>query len=244
MRPIAIIQARMGSTRLPGKVLMDLCGRPVIWHIIERLKRAKNIDEIVVATTNNRNDDKLTEYLKGIGVNVFRGSEDDVLDRFIRAAERFKADIVVRICSDSPLIEPAEIDKCVAAMIRDKADYVMTEAGIKCLHEGFEAVSLEALKKQLGFSHEKWVKEHVTLFIRENPESFRITHWVPDDAFQKEGFRMSMDEESDLLFMRKIYEKLYKEGDIVDLKDAIRLLENNPEIRNMNAGVKRKDPKA
>lgn len=233
-RVVAIIQARCGSTRLPGKVMSKLAGKPVVWHIIERVKRVKNIDDIVVATTVSRKDDRLIDYLKRIGVRYFRGSEKNVLDRFIKAAKRFDADIVVRICADSPLIEPTEIKKMITRLLKENADYVLVRPRVKCIHEGFEVVNVDALKKQLSFSGANYVKEHVTIYIRERPERFKIAYYTPMKDFQREGPKLSVDTPADLRFMRKVYRRLYRPGEIVDLKQVIRLIDKDAWLRRHN----------
>lgn len=232
-RVVAIIQARCGSKRTPGKVMLKLAGKPIVWHIIERLKRVKNIDDIVVATTVSRKDDRLVDYLKRIEVRYFRGSEEDVLGRFIKAAKRFDVDVVVRICADSPLIEPAEIKKMIDRLLKENVDYVLVRSDLKCIHEGFEVVSLEALKKQLSLSDANYVKEHVTIYIRERPERFKIAYYTPMEDFQREGPKLSVDTPTDLKFMRKVYRRLYRPGEIVDLKQVIRLVDKDPELRRL-----------
>ncbi len=240
---VAIIQARMSSSRLPNKVLMKLSGKPIVWHIIERLRRSKNVNEIIVATTINKEDDKLVEYLESLNVKYFRGLEDDVLNRFILAAEKFDADIVVRICCDSPLIDPEEIDKMISVIYKDNSDYVLVKQGVKCIHEGMEVVSLEALRKQLDFSQEGYVKEHVTIYIRENPEKFKISYFEPTLRFQRDGFRLSIDNSADFKFMQEIYKQFYlDERNIVGLREVIDFLDKYPSIKMINAHVKQKEP--
>lgn len=239
-RVVAIIQARMSSSRLHGKILMDLAGKPLLWHVIDRLKRVKGLDAIVVATTTNTQDDSLVDYLQKMKVQYFRGSEDDVLNRFILTAQQFHADVIVRVCSDSPLIEPQEIDKMVSALLSGNADYVMAKPGLLCMHEGFEVVTLTALQKQLKFSQEHYVKEHVTSYIREHPSPFKIAYFTPEKEYRRKGFRLSVDTMDDLRFMREIYGHLYREGTIVHLKDAISLLSKHPKIAALNKDVTQK----
>ncbi|MCK5161164.1 MAG: NTP transferase domain-containing protein, partial [Candidatus Aureabacteria bacterium] len=116
MRTVAIIQARMGSSRLPGKVLMNLCGKPVLWHIVKRLKQCSNLNDIVVATSTTEADTAIVKFCKRYKIKFFRGSESDVLGRYIDAADNFKADYIVRITGDAPLIEPREIDRFIKIM--------------------------------------------------------------------------------------------------------------------------------
>ena len=122
---VAVIQARWDSSRLPGKILMKLVDRPIIWHVIKRLEKVKNLDDIVVATTTNKKDDKLVKYLASIGVKYFRGSEEDVLDRFVKTAEEFNADYVVRVCSECPLIDPDTITEIIHIATKNNSDYIL-----------------------------------------------------------------------------------------------------------------------
>ncbi|MBI2549248.1 hypothetical protein HYW21_07915 [Candidatus Woesearchaeota archaeon] len=237
---VAIVQARMGASRLPGKVLMPLLGKPLLLHILQRLQTVKRLNHIIVATTTSNEDNVLVEHLDSWNISYYRGSEDNVLDRFIRAAESTHADIVVRICADSPLIEPNEIDKMVEIILEKNADYVMVKSGVLCMHEGFEVVTLKALRHQLDFSDGSYVKEHVTAFIREHPEKFAIAYFVPEQEYQRKGFRLSIDTMQDFRFMEQIYKRLYNEGTIVDLKQVTQLLDQHPEILVINKEVTQK----
>src|SRR6201994_684696 len=134
-RIVAIIQARMGSTRFPGKVLKPVVGKPLLWHIVHRLKASRLIEEIAIATTTNPLDEAIVEWGAAEGVAVVRGPEDDVLARFARAAELLDADIVVRVSSDAPFLDARFIDHLIASMIEQGGDYVMMEDGALCAHE-------------------------------------------------------------------------------------------------------------
>src|ERR1700760_1158015 len=134
-RIVAIIQARMGSTRFPGKVLKPVVGKPLLWHIVHRLKQSRLIADIAIATTVNPLDEAIVEWGAAEGVTVVRGPEDDVLARFARAAELLDADIVVRVSSDAPFLDARFIDHLIASMIEQGGDYVMMEDGALCAHE-------------------------------------------------------------------------------------------------------------
>ena len=122
-RVVAIIQARMGSKRLPGKSVADLAGKPLLWHVLERVKRCQKIDKIVLATTTKEEDDVLVDIARECGVSTFRGSENDLVDRYYQAARKFKADIVVRICADNPCLEPEEIDRIIEYHKKGESDF-------------------------------------------------------------------------------------------------------------------------
>lgn len=244
MRTVAIIQARMGSTRLPGKVLKKICGKPVLEHIIDRLKRVPSLDDIVVATTIAEIDTPIVEFAQKTGVNCYRGSEENVLDRYIKAAEMCRAHLVIRITGDSPLIDPTTIERIILAAKETGAEYVSNDPSISAIHEGFELVSLPALKKTEEMATEQYYREHVTIFIRENPGLFNCHFIAHDPDFVGHGYRISVDNVADLSFMREIYDRLYRPGEIVDLKEVVSLLKEHPEIREINRHIKQKDVKA
>jgi len=232
MRTVAIIQARMGSSRLPGKVLMDLCGKPMLWHILRRLKDCRLLDDIVIATTTSPGDAEIVEFAKQHKVKIFRGSETNVLGRYIEAAEEAKADYVMRITADSPLIEPGEIDSVIEFAITENAGFVMMKPGTACVHEGFEMVYLDSLKK--GFKAvdiEDFHKEHVTLYLRENPDFVKTVYFEPLRIFQKEGYKLSVDTIADFEFMHAMYEKFWDGRSIVDLKEVVKFVDSNPNLK-------------
>ena len=138
IRIVAVIQARMGSTRLPGKVLRPVAGQPLLWHIVHRLKKCRLLEDIAVATTVNPADEAIVEWCNANGVMVVRGPEDDVLARYAKAAEKLDADVIVRVSSDAPFIDPAFVDHLVATLIEQDGDYVLLEDGAECAHEGVD----------------------------------------------------------------------------------------------------------
>ncbi|MBS0280900.1 MAG: NTP transferase domain-containing protein, partial [Proteobacteria bacterium] len=144
-RIVAVIQARMGSTRLPGKVLRPVAGKPLLWHIVHRLKASRLIEEIAIATTVNPLDEAIVEFGAAHGVAVIRGPEDDVLARFAMAAEQLDADIIVRVSSDAPFLDARFIDHLVTSMMAQGGDYVLMEDGAPCAHEGVDPLTRRAL---------------------------------------------------------------------------------------------------
>src|SRR5580698_2680156 len=141
LRIVAVIQARMGSTRLPGKVLKPIAGKPLLWHIVHRLKRSQFIEQVAIATSVNPRDDAIVEFGRENDVAVVRGPEDDVLARFARAAELLDADIIVRVSADAPFVDAGFIDHLVAALIEQNGDYVLLEEGAVTGHEGVDPFS-------------------------------------------------------------------------------------------------------
>ncbi len=243
MRTVAIIQARMGSLRLPGKVLMDLCGKPVLWHIVKRLKQCSNLNDIVVATSTTEADTTIVKFCKRYKIKFFRGSESDVLRRYIDAADNFKADYIVRITGDAPLIEPREIDRFIKVMTGKGADYFVEDPDVFSIHEGFSVVSLSILKKVYRLSDIRdYHKEHVTIYLKEHPEFGKTVCFKPAKVFQKAGYRLSIDNMADFKFMEGIYKRFWDRKNIVDLKKIIRFLEKNPHLKSINAHVLQKKP--
>lgn len=223
----AIVQARINSTRLPGKVLMNLCGKPLLWHIIKRLKQCKKLDEIVIATSFKKADDKIIDFAKKYKIKPFRGSENNVLKRYIEAAENFKAYYIVRVTGDAPLIEPYEIDRLIQGVKNKKADFAIVHPDTPNVHEGFELVSLKALKKTYAALDLKdYHKEHVTIYLKERPDFVKTICWKPKRIFQKSGYRLSVDNMADFKFMQAIYKKFWDGKNIVDLKKVINFLKS------------------
>ena len=147
VRIVAVIQARMGSTRLPGKVLKPIAGQPLLWHIVHRLQRSQFIERVAIATSVNPLDDAIVEWAKANDVPVVRGPEDNVLARFARAAELLDADVIVRVSADAPFIDAGFVDHLIAALLEQNADYVLLQDGAVTAHEGVDPFSRRALDK-------------------------------------------------------------------------------------------------
>lgn len=235
----AIIQARMGSSRLSGKVLMDIMGEPMLWHVINRLGFSRKINEIILAIPDTKENDILEKFAKKNKIKYFRGNEEDVLSRYFKAAKKFKCDVVVRITSDCPLIDPKIIDKIIEDHLDSTADYtanILKRTYPKGLD--VEVLSLKTLEKIFKEAKEKQYREHVTLYIREHPEKFKRVNVKNKEDFSH--FRWTVDEEKDLEFIREIYKRLYKKGKIFLMEEIVKLLEKDPELLEINKNVKRK----
>ena len=242
VKVVCIVQARMGSTRLPEKVLMSLSGKPMLVHIIERLKLAETLDSIVIATTSLMQDDPVAELARREGVLCFRGSEDDVLSRYIGGAEMAGADVIVRITGDCPLIDPETVDNVVRCFLKHDYDYVSLTSA-----EGFirgldtEVFSMQALKKADELAKDKPSREHVTLYIYRHEEDFRVAAYRAGQELCHPDWRLCVDEEDDFKLIEKIYDRLYKPGSIIDIRDVVELLENEHELLEINAHVRQKN---
>jgi len=232
----AIIQARMGSARLPGKVMEEIAGKPMLRHILDRLKSAELIHSIVVATTAKAIDQPIVELAKDSGTGIYAGSEDDVLDRYYRAAIKFNVDIIVRITADCPLIDPKVLDKVIQRYLQGNCDYVANILNLTYPDgldvEVFSRAALERAWKESRLASER---EHVTPYIRKNPEKFRLAN--VENKVDLSHLRWSVDEKEDLEFVRQVYKQLYKEGHIFYMEDVLELLERHPALKKINQGI-------
>ena len=237
----AIIQARMGSTRLPGKVLIDIQGKPVLEHVIERVRKSRLVDDIIIATTDNEQDKAIIDFAKARGLYYYAGSEDDVLDRFYQAAQKFGAETIVRITPDDPFKDPEVIDKVIGYYLanKDKLDYVSNT--IKPTYpegldvEVFSFVALERAWREAKMPSER---EHVTPYIWNHPELFRLANIENDKDLSH--LRWTLDYEEDLRLVREIYARLYH-GQVFLMKDILALLRVEPELARINQGITRNE---
>ncbi len=233
----AIIQARMGSTRLPGKVMKEVCGKPLLWHLIQRLKTSQTIDKIIIATTVNAADKPILELARQMGIDSFAGSEEDVLDRYYRAAEKHKADIVVRITADCPLIDPALMDKVITHYIENKDDFDYVQSGIS-YPDGIVETSVlpfSILEKTWREAKLPSEREHVTSYIWKNPSLFRV--YIMENDEDLSDIRLTVDDETDFKLAAEVFKNLYKEGEVFSMQDILDFLETKPELLELNKGT-------
>jgi spore coat polysaccharide biosynthesis protein SpsF len=234
----AIVQARMGSTRLPGKVLTDVGGKTVLARVVTRVRRARLIDEVIVATTSLTSDDPIVRECEYLGVCYFRGSESDVLDRYYQTAKRFRTQAVVRITSDCPLIDPQLADDTIRVFDFHAADYssnVIPRTYPRGLDtEVFTAAALERAWREAGEPHQR---EHVTPYFYEHPETFRLASATADADYSR--FRWTLDTPEDLELIRTIYSR-FENRDDFHWRDVLALLEREPELVELNSQVVQK----
>lgn len=241
IRIVAVIQARMGSTRLPGKVLKPIAGQPLLWHIVHRLKACRLLEEIAVATTGNPADDAIVEWCDKNGVTVVRGPEDDVLARYARAAEKLDADIIVRVSSDAPFIDAGFVDHLVATLIEQDGDYVLLEEGAECAHEGVDPFSRRALDRlMMDAAHDPAAREHVTGYFKLHPDFVKIVRAAPYPPLAKRGGRLTIDTPDDLAFVEAVHDRMAVQAGEASLSDLLLLLEREPELNAINAHVRQK----
>ena len=239
MTTIIIIQARMESTRFPGKMMADLLGKTVIGHVISRVKKCKLVDKIVLATTTSNEDDLLESEAKKEGISVFRGSEDDVLDRFYQAAKKYEATIVVRITGDCPLIDPKIIDKTINFFNNEKCDYA-SNTNPPTFPDGMDAevFSFNSLEKAWKNAKLKSEREHVTPYIKKNEEIFSNKNLENEQDISK--YRMTIDEAEDLIAVKRILENI-NDKENYGLSDIMKVLESDKKIIEINRKYERNE---
>lgn len=238
MRAVAVVQARLGSSRLPGKVLRPIGGRPMLELVVARLRRARRLDHVLVATSDDRIDDELAAWCLGADVDVVRGPEDDVLARFALAAATARADVVVRVTADCPLIDPGIIDLAVDDLVRSVADYVLigNDTGLP-LGVNAEVIARAALDRAADEAAEPFEREHVTPFLRAHPERFRLRTVAPPEALRRPAYRLCVDEPADLELVRSLVAVLDTDPAEVGIAEIIAALDARPELVAVNADV-------
>ena len=244
MKVVAIIQARIGSTRLPGKVMKEIAGKTVLEHVITRVKQAKAIDEIVIATTTKPEDEIIATGAERLGVKVFRGSEEDVLSRYYYAAKENSADIVIRITSDCPLIDPEIIDQMIYKfknLYKDnKVDYLSNTLE-RTFPRGLDAevFSYKVLAETFINAEKTYQREHVTPYIYENLQKFKLVGHTSEIDYS--NHRWTLDTPEDFELITKIYEGLYHQHKLILSNDIINYLKVHPEIVEINHSINQKD---
>lgn len=238
-RIVVIVQARTSSTRLPEKVLKDIAGKPMLGHVIQRLRKSQLIGEILIAVGKRKNT-PILKLTQKYGVKCFVGSEEDVLDRYYMAARKFKADIIVRITSDCPLIDPEVVDKVIKKYIENKERIDYTSNTLKRSYPrglDTEVFSFKVLEKTWKEAKRPYQREHVTSYIYEHPEIFRIVNVENNEDLS--DMRWTVDKEKDLEFIREVYKRLYKGGKIFLMNDILRLLKKEPQLMEMNKNARK-----
>lgn len=235
-RTVIVAQARMSSTRLPGKVLMDLAGRPVVDHVIERCRRARLADDVWVATTTDPTDDVLVEHMGALGVPFVRGSLEDVLARYVLAAEHSKADVLVRVTCDCPLIDPAIIDRVIEAFREQPEVDYCSNVLVRSFPIGMdtEVFSLAALLRADREASPGLEREHVTPYIYRRPETFRLRNVEAPQWANRPELRLTVDEMDDLEMMRALLELTPAPS----LANVLQVLDAHASLADLNSRVR------
>lgn len=238
MRVVAIIQARMSSTRLPGKVLMPLVGQPVLWHVVERIRACQTIAEVVVATSTDATDDAIETWCQSLDVSCYRGSLNDVLDRYYQAGLLRAADAVVRITADCPAIDPAIVDEVVHGFLAGGYEYYGLAGefpdGLDCTVFAFSALARAWREAALPSE-----REHVGPYIEKHPEIFKSGGLKKFSGLSH--YRWTLDEPRDYEFLQGVFSRLYQQDQIFLASDLLALLENEPELMQLNSDIVRNE---
>jgi spore coat polysaccharide biosynthesis protein SpsF len=238
MNVVTLIQARMTSTRLPQKVMLSVCGKPLLKRMYERVKLAQHVGEVVIITSAEEDDDPIIEMCMNEKISFYRGNLTDLLERHYKAALQFNADVVVKIPSDCPLIDPVIIDKVIKYYKNnhDKYDYVSN------LHPAtypdgndVEVMSFTSLEKAYLESNRSFEREHTTPYIWENPSNFRIGNIIWENGLDfSSTHRWTIDYEEDYILIRSIYEELMDKKPFFTMYDILNLLEEKPYLKSIN----------
>lgn len=241
MNVLCIVQARMGSERLPGKVIKPILNKPMILYTLERLNKSKYIDKIVLATSNKDIEKPLVKIVSGAGFEVFYGDEDNVLKRYKEASDAYNGDVIIRITGDCPFIDSLIVDNVISNFLMYDYDYVRLDVPDRFIRgfdvEIFSKVALEkvyVLTKDL----DKMYKEHVTLYMYRHPEAFNIGY-VKGETFYSKDYRLCVDTKEDFELVTKIYEHFKNE--FISGKKVVEYLDSNPKIATINNVIQQKE---
>lgn len=238
---VAVIQARMSSTRLPGKVLMPVAGQPLLWHIIHRSGQCRGVDRVCVATSDDARDDAIAAFCAGLGVACVRGPLLNVLERYRLAADMTGAGTLVRVTGDAPLLDPGLVDYLLDALGDQDGDFVQMIAGARCAHEGADVFSRHALDWLVGHAAADPVaREHVTSWFKVNPGHVKTVFVAEYPPLAFDYQRLSVDTEDDMAFIRAVYQRLGAPAGELPLPAVLKLLNDEPQYRALNAHVRQK----
>jgi len=224
----------MGSTRLPGKVLAHIAGKPMLWHVVERARRAETLDQVMVATSDELKDDAVAEFCKESSIDCYRGSELDVLDRYYQTARQFPDSTIVRITADCPLVDPGVADKVIGLYQEGIYDYV-TNIYPRTYPRGLdvEVISFSALERTWLEARDPYDREHVTPYMREHPKLFRIGNVL--HPVNLSNLRWTVDHPQDIQFVRAVYDRIKVSP--FGLAEVLELLNACPELVQINTGI-------
>jgi spore coat polysaccharide biosynthesis protein SpsF len=238
---VATIEARMSSSRLPGKVLFPALGQPMLAHLVHRLRSVPSLSEVVLATTVNPADDVLVQFAQERGLACFRGSEADVMGRVAAAAQSVDADVIVETTGDNPIIDPEVIETAIRTFAANDADYV-SNTHVKSFPDGMDVqvFRLATLLRSAAMTDAALDREHVTLHIRNHPELFRPLHVVAPPSLHWPQLSVTLDEQGDYELIRRIIEALHPSDSLFGCAAIIRLMREHPRWLDLNSAIRRK----
>ncbi len=236
----AIIQARIGSTRLPGKVMLEVNNQPLIYHLIKRLKFVKNLDSIIVATTTEKKDDIICDFLKKKKIKFFRGSENNVVDRFLKASKKYDIKNIVHVTADCPLIDPHIVSQVIETYKSNNFDYV-SNSNIRTYPDGMDVAvfSKKNLQKLSKLTKNKYDLEHLTLFFRRKKKIFSHCNIMAPMNLHYPMLGLTLDEKKDYELIKIIFKKFHKYKEPFTCIDIINFLKKNSHLLKINRKVKR-----
>lgn len=242
MRVVAAIQVRMGSSRLPGKMMRQILGKPLLGHLLDRAERSRRLDGLVVAASDRPENDVIEAYCRGRGVACFRGSEDDVLGRMLGALTREGAEVGVEVFGDGPLIDPALVDEMIETFLQDpdRPDFLGND--LKTTYPPgmeVEVFRVEALADAAGRTDDSRLREHGTLFIRQHPELYRLRNMEAPADLARPDLTIEVDTEEDLRVVSAVLEHFRDRPDFT-LRDVIAFLDASPAVKTLNQKVPRR----
>lgn len=243
MRILSTIESRMGSTRLPGKIMKEIVEKPILELMVERLKRAKKIDEIVVATTTEPEDRVIAELAERLGVKWFRGDSEDVLDRVLKAAKTYQGDIIVEMTSDCPLLDPELVDRIIDIYLDNTYDYVSNTVKDEMTYPrglDVKVFSVNVLDEVSKLTNDPADRENVSLYIYEHPERYNLYNLEAPPEYHHPEYRWTVDTKEDFQFVKEVYENLYHNNPCFLMKDVMELLKEKPHLCKINAGIRQK----
>lgn len=237
---LAILQARMSSSRLPGKVLKNILGEPMLLRQIERIKRCKNIDRLIVATSDQESDDKIEKVVKDQGIECYRGSLNDVLDRFYKAAQKYNPEHIVRLTADCPLTDWEVIDKVIDVHLNEKNDYTSSALN-PTFPDGLDAeiIKYDVLKYVWENARKFSERDNVTIYVYTRPEKFKLGSVESD--INLSNLRWTVDEPEDFKLVETIYNRLYYVNNAFLTRDILNLLSEEPKLMKINSKFERNE---
>ena len=235
---LCIVQARVSSSRLPGKVIKPILGKPMILHELERVQRSKHIDKIVLATSRDKSDDILADVVAASGIDVYRGSLEDVLDRYYQCAKQYQPEHVVRITGDCPVIDWRIVDAVIEKHLAEGNEYTSLSEDYP---DGLdtEVMVFDAMEQAWKMANRASEREHVTLYIRNRADIFQCGQMMCPQKLNQ--MRWTVDEPQDFAFIQKVYEKLYPSNADFAMQDVLNLIDKDPALQLINSGIMRNE---
>jgi spore coat polysaccharide biosynthesis protein SpsF len=241
MKVVATVEARMGSTRLPGKTLAPIMGRPMLELLIERLKQSRLLNQVVIATTVDPSDDVIAQLATRLRIGCFRGSVDNVLERVLHAAQAWRAGLIVETTGDNPLIDPEIVDQLIAMFLSNRYDYVSNDLQ-ETFPDGLNArlFLTKTLAEVNELAQDPMHREHVSLYIYEHPQRYRLGNLAAPPELHRPEIRLSVDLPEDLALVTRVFESLYPKNPAFSAHDIVRFFDQHPEWLEINGHVQQK----